>query len=446
MTRTYLASWWLLCLAACDPSQSALRPQDVQAQVSDRMATVVHVRWTTEEPTVGTVEYGLTASRGQRTPTEATPTRMHERTLLGLKQDTDYHYRVVTHAEGATVAGDSAIIRTEHLPSVAPQLDVQGDGHTGFTLLPVLGATTAVSILDADGDVVWFHEDDRGLDVYRARLSVDGRSLLYNAASVVGDPEEDTELVRIALDGSSSSAIAVPLLAHDFVEHPDGTLAAIVVEYRDFEGAPLRGDSIVEIDADGVLRTVWSAWDCFDPSEVTGDAIEHGWTFANALDFDPDEDVYYLGMRNFSSIAKIDRGSGRCEWVLGSHGATLAFASGSGRFLHQHQFEVHGDHVIVMDNDGLPGADSRVIEYALDLERGIATEVWSYVSDPPVYTFVLGEPTRLPGGDTFISWSAAGQLERVNADGESIWKANSKLGYAFGFHTLADALYPSRDP
>ena len=32
-----------------------------------------------------------------------------------------------------------------------------------------------------------------------------------------------------------------------------------------------------------------------------------GWTFANALDYDPADDAYYLGMRNFSSIARINR-------------------------------------------------------------------------------------------------------------------------------------------
>src|SRR5690606_21345938 len=141
--------------------------------------------------------------------------------------------------------------------------------------------------------------------------------LIYNAGSVSGDPSEDSEIVRVALDGSGSSSTPVPLLAHDFVEHPDGTIGAIVVEYRDVDGVAIRGDQIVEIDADGDLETIWSAWDCFDPAEDMSDDPEHGWTFANALDYDPEEEAYYLGMRNFSSIAKIDRSSGECEWVLG---------------------------------------------------------------------------------------------------------------------------------
>ena len=47
--------------------------------------------------------------------------------------------------------------------------------------------------------------------------------MIYNAASVSGDPADDSVLVKVALDGSSEEEIVVPLLAHDFVEHPDGT-------------------------------------------------------------------------------------------------------------------------------------------------------------------------------------------------------------------------------
>ena len=98
------------------------------------------------------------------------------------------------------------------------------------------------AIINASGEIVWYRSDDRKLEFYRARLALDGKSLRYNAANISGTPSEASELVRVSLDGATSSSIPVPLLAHDFVEHPDGTLAAIVVEERDFQGTPLRGD------------------------------------------------------------------------------------------------------------------------------------------------------------------------------------------------------------
>ena len=434
-----------LLMAACSDSDEAARPSDVAAEISEDIATVARVSWRTRDASIGYVEYGPSEALEFKTPLDSDETREHTQTLLGLKADTEYFYRVVTWSEdGDAAASGIDTFRTGDLPAGTPILTVQGDGHDQFTLVPVLGTKTAVTILDPDGDVVWYHTDDRDLDFYRVRLARDGKSVLYNAASVSGDPADNSELVRVALDGSSMSSVPVPLLAHDFVELPDGTLATIVVEYREFEGVRLRGDKIVEVTPDGEMTTVWSAWDCFDPARWKGDDIEHGWTFANALDYDPGDDAYYLGMRNFSSITKIDRESGECEWVLGLSASTFEFAAGSEQFLHQHQFEVRGDHILVFDNDGSPGNESRVLEYELDFEAKVAKQVWSHTADPTVYSFVLGEPNRLDDGSTFVNWSSAGQMERVDADGKPSWKLNSRAGTAFGFHTLARSLYPAR--
>jgi hypothetical protein len=428
----------------CGDSADPRAPANVVAEVSPAISTVINVRWQTSEDSVGYVEYGPSEALGLQTPIEEQATRDHRVNLLGLDADTEYYYRVVTWDGDDAARSGVSTLRTGNLPIGLPPLMHTGDGHDQYTLVPILGATTAVTIIAPNGEIVWYHTDDRELDFYRARLSRDGTSVLYNAASVSGDPADDSELVRVALDGVTTSSIPVPLLAHDFVELADGTLAAIVVEYRDFEGAPLRGDKIVEIAPDGTQTTIWSAWDCFDPAVHQGDDAEQGWTFANALDYDPGEDVYYLGMRNFSSIAKVNRATGACEWVLGLVASSFDFAPGSGRFLHQHQFQVRGNRILIMDNDGSPGNESRVLEYELDLEAMLATQVWSYVSQPSVYTFVLGEPLRFDDGGTFINWSAAGQMERVTASGEVSWKVNTGAGYVFGFNTLAPSLYPSR--
>jgi hypothetical protein len=231
------------------------------------------------------------------------------------------------------------------------------------------------------------------------------------------------------------------LLAHDFVEHPDGTLGALTFEDRDAAGARVRGNALIEVAPDGTRRTVWTSWNCFDPTAAPGDDPQQGWTFANALDYDVVDDVYYVGMRNFSSIARVNRATGACDWVLGQYGATLTFAPGAARFLHQHQFEVRDNHILIMDNDGAPGDESRVLEYELDVDAKTATQVSSYIAMPSVYTFVLGEPNFLADGGRFVNWSAAGQMERLDAAGNRVWKLNTGAGFVFGFHILAASLY-----
>jgi hypothetical protein len=256
----------------------------------------------------------------------------------------------------------------------------------------------------------------------------------------------------VSFDGSERTSVPVPYLAHDFVEHADGTIGALVLEDRDVDGSNIRGNRIVEFDADGNENEIWTTWDCFDPEEDRGTEADIstalGWTFTNALDFVPTggsdgTGVYYVSARNLSTIAKVDRGTGECEWSFGSTpSATIEFDIAADVFLHEHQFHVFDNHILVMDNEGsLQDQESRVTEYELDFDTGVATQVWSYMSDPPEYTWVLGEPHRYPNGDTFINWSSAGAMERVTESGEVTWRLSATLGAAFGFNTLAKTLY-----
>lgn len=430
----------LAAVSGCGDTVELRRPMDVTAELSEDISTVVNVSWRTDAPAIGYVEYGTTEEMELNTPLEGEPAEEHSVSLLGLSADTEYFYRVVTWDAAGAAASEVASIETGPLPVSMPNLDVAGEGQEEFVVVPILGQNPAITILNQDGEVVWYHLDDRDLEFFRARLSVDGKSVLYNAAEVA-NPSEDSEIVRVALDGSDTETIPVPLLEHDFVEHKDGTIGAVAAEYRDFEGEPLRGNQIVEVDPDGELTQVWTTWDCFDPADQAGEIDDLGWGYANALDYDEGQGAYYIGLRNFSSIVKVDRESGDCEWVLGLTGSTFDFADGSARFLHQHQLYLDNDTILVFDNDGDTENQSRVIEYELDFDNNVATEVYSYVSDPPVYSFVLGEPIRLNNGDTFIDWAVAGQLERVNEDWESLWKVTAPAGVAFGFVTLAKTLY-----
>jgi outer membrane protein assembly factor BamB len=427
-----------LLLLGCKSGPVAI--SDISAETSTQVVTAINVSWTTDVESSGYVEYGLTDAYGEQTPMTAAGTS-HITTIL-MPSDAEVHYRVVVPGEEDSISSD-AMANTGTLPSNMPLLELTGDAIPDqFMILPVLGSVTAPVIVDGSGEIRWYHIDDRGLDVYRALPSVDGKSILYNAASVSGDPAEDSMIVRVALDGSWEETIEIPLLAHDFVEHPDGTLGVMVTEFREgSDGKEVRGDSIVEIATDGTMTTVWSAWDCFDPDVEEVDETEDGWTFGNALDYDPDEGVYYQGMRNFSSIARIDPATGTCEWVFGSIGATIEPDSGAATFLHQHQFHVLDDSILIFDNDGALST-SRAIEFAMADGAVEWEDTWSYTPDPSIYTFVLGDVHRFDDGDTLITWSVSGQIDRVSSAGTVDWQLNSALGYAFGFNTVLSTPYP----
>ncbi len=243
-----------LVVAGCDDAAEPVAISDVEARLSEAIATVVIVRWETNVPATGHVEYGASADCELSTPPEAEASTSHEAVIVGLAADREWSYRAVAEAGGARAESEVATIATGALPSELPVLTTSGGGNDRFIITPLLGATQAVVMLNPEGEVVWYVFDTRGLDIYRARLALDGRSVLYNAASISGDPAEESEIVQVSLDGETESSIPVPILAHDFVELPDGTIGAIAVEYRGEGEDRVRGDQIVEVSPGGEHR------------------------------------------------------------------------------------------------------------------------------------------------------------------------------------------------
>ncbi|MEE2751454.1 MAG: aryl-sulfate sulfotransferase [Myxococcota bacterium] len=433
----------LVCLlAAPGCGGSVAEVSGLEAQISEAVRTVVVVEWKTDVPVLGRVEFGLGEELDWVAVAGDEPTREHRAVLTGLPADRAVSYRLVLDDGEREQVGDTFMIETGSLPGWLPRLDVVGTDSGAYMALPLLGTTSAAVILSPEGEITWYHKDDSELDVYRVRVSQDGRSVIYNAGSVSGDPSDESRLVRVSMDGTSVEMIPVELLAHDFVEHLDGTLGALVVEYREVDGVEVRGDQVVEVDPEGNQSVVWSAWDCFSPEDHPGEVT--GWTFANALDFDSEEQAYTVGFRNQSSIVRVDRASGTCPWAIGGGMGTVALSAGSSPFLHQHQFVLEEESLLVFDNEGSVGVESRVIEYNLDLEAAMAEEIWSYVASPPVFSFVLGDVARIAGGDILVTWSAAGQIDRVQPNGERVWQLNTELGHVFGFSTVLDEFQTGR--
>jgi hypothetical protein len=431
----------LACSEEGDDSEGPTDAFPVTATVSERIATVVTVTWSTPEPSRGYVEYGLTSDLGFTTPLSEEATLEHSQLLLGLTDDTEYFYRVVAGEESGAKTSEIKKIRTGYFPPGMPDPEVVGEGQGDFIVTSVLGANNGAYIFNSAGRVVWYwKDDDRDLQSLRAHLARDKRSILYNATRASGEPVANSEIVRVSLDGSETSSVVVPYLAHDFLELPDGTMAAVVVETVDVDGMQVKSNAIVEVAPDGTTTQVWSALDCFDPAVNMSSEPDSGWTLANALDYDEVDDVYYFGTRGLSSIARVNRQTYECDWVIGEAG-TLAFADGSATFLHQHQFELQGDRLLVYDNDGATEDASRVLEYQVDFTAETVTEVWSFIATPTVYTPVLGEPMRLANGDVLIDWSYAGQIQQVTPDGETVWQLNTKAGYPLGYIRLEPTLY-----
>ncbi len=425
----------ILLFLGCTPDEPTVAVTEVTLTPSEAIVTVATLEWTTDAAIRGRVRFG-TPERELSSPLEDTAATTHRAVLVGVPAQSEVSWTI---EDEAGLALESGTWTTGALPNELPSIETNGGSLDQFVVTTFLGASSAAVVLSPEGRVVWYSPNESGLDAFRARPRRDGTGIVYVVGDVSGDPSDQSRLVSVSWDGTEVSELAAPYLAQDFVEREDGVFVALAAEVRPgTDGADVKGNALVEIDADGTATSLWDTWDCFDPDERPGNDPTLGWTWTNALDHDPITGEYIVGVRNFSAIVRVDPTDRSCGATLG--GETSSYAIDGARFLHAHQFDWVDGRAVVFDNDGAGGNRSRAIEYALDDDAGTATEVWSYMPDPAVFSFVLGDVARSDDGSTIVTFSVAGQMDRVDADGALLFRANTPVGHVFGYSTLTTEL------
>jgi hypothetical protein len=291
-------------------------------------------------------------------------------------------------------------------------------------------------IIGPDGEYRWWWNAPETIMMTRVRLSAD-RRWIYHLSALPLDPENPIlNLYRVSITGEEYEAISdVEDPHHDFVLLSDNTIAVLEHDYRTIDGTLIRGDRLVEITPTGERRVVWSAWDHINFDGQFNETYLD-WIHANALDYIAAEDAYYISLSALGSIWKIDRQSGTVLQKIGGDVGSYQMESGEiDLFRRQHQFEPTDLGVLVFDNGSIEELSSRIIEYHLDLESDIASEHWSYQTEPPLYCPGLGDVSRLENGHTRVTWGSAGQIDEVDQQGELIWRINTDLGGILGYVT-----------
>ena len=418
----------VVLLLACRPAAESA----VVATVSDAVPTVVSVRWSGDSATIAWVEYGPTEDLGLTTPIPTLPVVDHSTPLMGLPAYSDVYYRTVEQVDGVEQVSAVEMIQTGGFAAEVPEVaGYSGEPVVGWLLAPVVGATFGPVMFDAGGEVVWFVAEDANLKSLRAVMSVDGLSILHNA--IDAQDGERSLLIWTAFDGRTTRRVMVPGMTHDFVELDDGTVGTFVLDTREVAGVAYTGTTLVEIGLDDTQTQVWSTWDSFDPAATGGDADPLDWTHANAIDYDPDDDAWLVGSRNFSTIFQVDRATGALNWAFGDVGADVVVDAPGDRFVRQHQFDrIDDETLLVFDNDGGGGRTTRVAEYRMDVPGGSAELVGSIDFDP-TWNAALGDAWRDDDGVTSVILSMLGELRRIDPDGQTIGQLNLPLGYGLGY-------------
>lgn len=406
----------LLLISACAPP---VDDATVSAELAS-VATVVHVRWEGK----GDVEFGPTTAYGT-----TAPGRDGSATLVGNREDTEVHFRVVTGGW----AGEDHVLRTGALPTEGFTLHEAGDLGSAFVLgswMEGPSSNSGIFILDAEGQPVWAHTVEWGV-VPAVHLS-DGGLLYLNSSH---EEVQDARVVRVSLDGETERVVPLPYAHHDVVEVPGIDFASIVGEVREIDGEPVVGDRIVEVLEDGTQREVWNAFDHFEVaiesvSAFTAYPMGADWTHANGLYWDPEDDAYYLSLYYLRCVVKVDRATGEQRWVFASPaGSTPGDFAVTDPFGPQHAPEWVDGELMFFDNAYGRDEGSRLVRYALD--GATATRTWEWSHPDEVFVVVLGDVDARPDGGVLASWSGTGEIFAIDADDAIRWRVSSDREEAF---------------
>lgn len=414
---------------------------DVEASLTD-IATVVRVRWRTEEETRGQVHF-LTATGARETVWSAGT--VHEVLLVGNRALTDVSYRIVTDASGEVSCGEPRTITTGALPSGPPALRVEVDpDHVveggGYTIAPIIRLDSPyVAIVDSGGQYVWAWADpsgDYGGTYFNADLDLARGGIWVNEQAVAD--ESDGYVRHVNFDGALAEPVPVPGGHTDFLELPDGSIASLSWDIREYEGSRYLGDRIVEVSPTGAVREVWNVWDHYTPAPdedwpsgfYVPDPEVLDWSHVNAISYSAAEDAYFVSLPFLKGVARVERATGETTWLI----------EGLPRVENPHSVQFLGDTVLVFNRGDV--TNETTCSGANEIRIADGEIVWSYLSDRCLLVPFLGNAQRLADGNTLLVFSSAGELNEVSPSGDVMWRLNLDLGAAFGFSERVDSLYP----
>jgi hypothetical protein len=426
---------------ACEPASGCTFC--VTAELSPRIATVGIVTWTTDLPDLveAHIDFGPTAAYGMTAPVDqAEPD--HRTLLLGMRQRTEYHFRVVASSGTATCASLDRTIATGSLMNGLPTIRVVDHSSAaprfgGFLVAGQYLRLANMSkipayVIDADGKVVWAYGSDR--DVTGAVLSYDGKAVWLDSANF---PDSQASVHRVSMDGLVDEDLSSYFVGqnHQLTVLPDETVAFYAYGAGDC-------DDIKEFSpATKTVRVVANA------------GVAQGGVspcHLNDLQYSAEDDTLVFSDFVNQAVVKVRRSDGATVWVVNGDHPTLAGTLWRGN---QHGIHLLGlDRFMLFNNNSQgsliyhpewegSGDGSIVFEVVLDLAAGTAKTVWSYKAAPGVQNDLLGDLQRLPNGNTVIGYGTKGTLHEVSPDGILLREWNWPFGATFGYIQKRATLY-----
>ena len=312
----------------------------------------------------------------------------------------------------------------------------------GFDYMLIKNNISGPVVLDTDGRLRWVGPD----------ISFSTPTWFSGDAFYSGNPAAP-ELVRFDLAGAYTTTRLASARYTNFHHDLSAGKQGLLAELDALDAGVQKIESILaEIGPNGEVLKEWDLSLIFraamqaggdDPSNFVRDGSD--WFHMNSAIYVPADDSLLVSSReNF--VVKLDYATGRIKWLFGdtnkhwydypSLRALALRLTGGKTPIGQHSLSIASNGDLLLFNNGFgsieapPGTSpgltrsfSAPSRYTIDEEARTAAEVWTYVTEPPVYSDICSSAYEATPGNYLIAYSAAagrtrGRLLAVNSHGQ----------------------------
>ncbi len=430
---------------ACRPSADSVPPEgdtdalafisSLDARLHDEIESLLWLSW--EQAEAGTVhaEHSLDGETWVAGPTTSRDAGSQQQLVTGIPYGMQAQLRVVLDG----VPSDAIEVQTGPLPDGLPTAEVLASDASAWSPALRYALTSSVGmdraqgwtfILDREGRVVWALPSPVGRVTMQPRLARSGDALLIDHNSFYGayDGGEDSQVVRVGLEGEVQATHPTPGLHHAFTELSDGRIAWGATDGDEH-------DSLQILEADGTQTSLWDCAD-FHESLAVSEACQ-----SNGLSWHESSQRFLFSFFTTATVVEIDAEGATQRWfgqVPGGWGTEPESAA----FWWQHSPHYTEAGTLLLSTRASALEDETVVrEYSLDSGAEVLEQVWSFGDGQGVYAPLGGDTLRLPEGNTLHGFGSGGRVREITPAGNLVWEIQVEAGTYLGWVTPVRDLY-----
>lgn len=355
--------------------------QSFEASISSTNALRAEIQVSFAGNTTYQIEYWPTADETEKRTTQSYEgTQNSSATLILLKPDTEYSYRVLYNGKSSDTKTFVTLSTPVNIPKHNLYVDNIQEHLPGYILSYIRSSPGAVYLMDTKGNVVWYETVEEGVLVANIDTKTNHIYMLTGPTSEVYSYNGQYVKVIDLLGNKimSKDLLTIPELADRQIHHecrplPDGSVLLVSYVDREFdlraqggsEKEMVKGDGYVVMDMKGYITQMWDCFAHIDPREDPNVMnTKSSWVHGNSANYDT-KGNFYMTFRNLSQLWKIDSKTGEVKYRVGRNGTVTMPESGNSDGLHCAN-PYAPDEVMVFDNEQSGNQGSRAIMYKIN--------------------------------------------------------------------------------